>query len=122
MFDQYGSDAIKTVSGKDEHSSTPVFDSFYQSGGSKSIHAKRNPDAKEFHDVWLQIESIVRKKWNVCRGWKSLYTGKNVFYIIICYTEARSGVGFSRKNVPYRGTGASAHGEILFAYGFGSCL
>ena len=51
-------------------SSSPIFDSFHTSGGSKAIGDMINFSPREFNALWFERPDHVTANWNVGRGRK----------------------------------------------------
>ena len=72
-----------TESDDEADSSSAIFDSFNTSGGSKAIGNMINFSPRQFHASWFEMSDHVTAKWNVRRGRKSNYTGKDVLFMIL---------------------------------------
>ena len=76
--------ASAPVESDDENDSDcPIFDLFYDSGGSRSIVKMTNFTPRKFLAIWNAVSGDVMQKWNVGRGRKSQYTGKDALFMLL---------------------------------------
>ena len=60
---------------------SPIFNSFYNSGGSESIMKMTNFTPNEFRTFYGTLQSHIMTKWNVGRGKRSQYKPMDVFFM-----------------------------------------
>lgn len=66
-------------SDEDNGSDCPVFDKFYENGGSAAISAMTNFNPGHLERLWKKVEPHTSKFHNVGRGRKSLVSAKDIF-------------------------------------------
>ena len=89
IIDEYDIDALKEDSDEECASSSSVFYKFYNTGGSEAFIQMTNFDVNEFGNLWLLLQDYVKKSWNVGRGRKSKFSGKDVLMFLL--TELKHG-------------------------------
>ena len=68
---------------EENDSNCPIYDSFYNDGGSQSIKAMCNFDSTQFFELWIMIEDYVSKNWNVGRGKRTQYKAQDVLFMTL---------------------------------------
>ena len=87
IFDHINDDVV--ASDDDNDSNCPIYDTFYNDGGSQSVKAMYNFNSTQFFELWVMIEDYVSNNWNVGRGKRAQYKAQNIFYGTYC-TQAWS--------------------------------
>ena len=64
-------------------SNSPVFDIFYNQEGSQSIFNMKNLTAREFQCLWDLVADHVMSYWNIGRGKRCTYGGKDVLLMML---------------------------------------
>ena len=59
IIDEYDIDALKDDTDEEYASSSPVFDKFYNTGGSEAVIQITNFDVNEFGKLWLLLQDYV---------------------------------------------------------------
>ena len=89
VIDEYDIDPQKEDSDDEYAPTSPVFDKFYNAGGSEAITQMTNFDVNEFGELWLLLQDHVSKSWNVGRGRRSQFSGKDV--LLFTLTALKNG-------------------------------
>jgi len=66
-----------------DDSPTPVFDAFHNNGPD-SVLRSTNFSEREFNALWYAICDHVNRHWNVGRGSRSPYGGKDLLFMTLC--------------------------------------
>lgn len=82
-LNQYAANRDPVESDDENDSPTPIFDAFYNSGGSATILAMTNFTPQEFERCWDIIADFVRTNWNVGRGRRCAHSGRDVFFMLL---------------------------------------
>jgi len=80
---KYADRADSDDSDTDNDSSSPVMDTFLESGGSKAVCDMTNFTLSEFSYLWAKIQNHVLSTWNVGRGRKSAQKPKDVLFMLL---------------------------------------
>ena len=81
-FSRYQPEPLNYSSDEDNDSPSPILDTFYNSGGSASILQMINFDVKQFQSMWTNFADFITSKYNVGRGRKSPFSGKDVLFML----------------------------------------
>ena len=71
---------LQSQEDEENDSESPILDSFVQRGGEEAIFSKTNFSRIEFDRVRNTVQEYVLINWNVGRGRKSGFYGKEVFF------------------------------------------
>lgn len=78
---RYAKQAPDAESDDEADAESPILDSFVESGGPNSIHTLTNFSLVEFHEVYDRLRKHISDNYNVGRGKRSQFKGKDVFFM-----------------------------------------
>ena len=82
-LEAYPMEDLKSDTDDESDSSTPTYDSFYQSGGSPAILKMCNFAPDEFQEVWMKFREVMLKNWNTGRGRKTKHGARDMLFIVL---------------------------------------
>lgn len=82
-LEQFESDGARTETDEECDSPSPIFDSFFNEGGSAGIAQLCNFSADEFHSIYDIIQSGLSSAWTARRGRTSSILPKDAFLMLL---------------------------------------
>ena len=61
----------------------PIFDTWFSEGGADAVRRLTNFTPREINLLWSTVRSHVTRYWNVGRGRRSQFTGKDVLFMLL---------------------------------------
>lgn len=98
---QYAAEPEQSDSDEETDSDMPIFDQFYEQGGSAAIVSMTNFDPQKLFQIWEAIEDYVIEQYTTGRGRRSSVKPKDLFFHDGLCIQARRGVGFSGSHFPH---------------------
>lgn len=75
---------VRVVDSDDElDSESPIYDAFFEHGGSEAVRTTTNFSANEFLSLWDSVREHVIRNWNVGRGRRSPQKPKDVLFMTL---------------------------------------
>lgn len=85
---KFASEAIHEESDIESDSTSPLFDSFYANGGSKTLLQMTNFNAREIDHLWHRCRTVLSTKFTLGRGKKTEVSPKDILFIVLCVIKA----------------------------------
>ena len=82
-LEMYAAEPYLEDTDDENDSECPVFDTFYEQGGSSSIISVINFDVQEFDTLWQENREHITEHFNIERGRKSPHTAKDVLFMTL---------------------------------------
>ncbi|KAG3098932.1 hypothetical protein PI124_g15264 [Phytophthora idaei] len=64
-------------------SQSPIYDGFVAEGGGDAILRLTNFTPRELNTLWMSVRAHVTRHWNVGRGRRSVYKGKDLLFMLL---------------------------------------
>lgn len=81
---QYAAEPEQSDSDEETDSDMPIFDQFYEQGGSAAIVSMTNFDPQKLFQIWEAIEDYVIEQYTTGRGCRSSVKPKDLFFMTVC--------------------------------------
>ena len=100
---QYDPDSDPFDSDENVDSDAPIFDRFYEQGGSAAILEMTNFDPTQFLGIWSGLQGVISQGYNAGRGRKAIHSGKDVLFMTLCVVKHEGQWDFHAKMFGLKG-------------------